>query len=162
MFVFFILSRSALADYLPMGKYDLVMQSSLIAIGTVKYVEKGSFGVYKQKAYVEINSLIKGEAPKHIVILGKTWFLCDLTNFKVGKYLFFINPTTPDFLQNELFPYYVSPGFGDGVFFAKDGELWWQITDSEHKNHSLYSVTEVSKDVINISHVPWRRFYFSF
>ena len=144
-----------------MGKRDLVLQSSLIAIGTVKSVEEGSFGIYKQKAYVEITSIIKGNAPKNIAVLGQTWFICDLTNLRRGNYIFFIKPADSNYVQNGIFSYYISPGYGDGIFFVKDQKLWWHIGESEHENYALYSINEVVKDVINISHVPWGKSYFS-
>ena len=157
LFSVFFFYLCSYADYAPYSNRYISQISELIVIGTAKVVENGSFYGFKQKVYFEVETNLKGKSPKVITVLARSGFICDLTRFKNGRYLLFLQKNKNNIFEFEVVPSFVSVNFDNGVHEIIDNKTWWYSEKLETREEIFKNLEVITSEINNFSRIPWKK-----
>ena len=150
-----LFSAFSSAEYKYYSKRHMAQISDLIVVGTVKFIEKGSFNGYNQKVYFEVEKHIKGSSFKNIVIFGSTDSECCMTKFTNGRYFLFLEKRENRIFEYGIEPTFISANYFNGIHKVNDNKIWWKSEKVDSQVGLNTDLDFVVSEVGEFSKVPW-------
>ena len=145
------------ADFAYYSNRHMAQISDLIVVGNVKVVEDGRFYGHKQKVFFEVETYLKGSAPKNLVILGRIDFICDLTNYKNGRYLLFLHRRENSIFETEIASTFVSVNFENGIREIIGNSIWWRSERLTSDIGSYKNLEFAAEEIGEFVGIPWNK-----